>query len=327
MNVSAFRRHGLALSLANVVVATLVLGVASSASAQAPKQVRLLMDWFPQANQAGYWQAQMEQPGRAAGIQIVTLPGGPKIQTIPQVASGQAEFGLGNADDVLLARQRGAPVKAVFASLDFVPYTLVYHADTPMKSITELKNKTVAVSLGFAYWEWIKKQHALSGVREIPVSGDLSLFRNDKNMVQQGYSIFLPARMREAGLEVNQFRVAELGYRPYSVLFTTEEFMQKSPDLAKATVAAVKQAWTSFIQNPTATRAMLLEQNKQITPVVHDAAVKEMLETLLPRDGTRLGCMSDARWTELANQLRAVNFLPAGFNERQAYDRSMVTGC
>ena len=37
--------------------------------------------------------------------------------------------------------------------------------------------------------------------------------------------------------------------------------------------------------------------------------------------------MSDARWSELAAQLRSVAFLPASFNEKQAYDRSLLPGC
>ena len=37
--------------------------------------------------------------------------------------------------------------------------------------------------------------------------------------------------------------------------------------------------------------------------------------------------MTDARWAELSSQLKSVGFLPAGFNEKQAYDRSFVPGC
>ena len=94
------------------------------AVAQDAEPVRILTNWFIQPDQAGYWQAAQDNLGKEGGIKITVLQGGPKIQTIPQVASGQAEFGIGNADDVLLARLRGAPVRAVFAPLDYVPYTL-----------------------------------------------------------------------------------------------------------------------------------------------------------------------------------------------------------
>ncbi len=299
---------------------------APEAAAQ-QKDVRLLMNWFAQANQAGYWQAQIDELGKDAGIKFEVLQGGPRIQTIPQVASGQAEFGVGNADDVLLARMRGAPVRAVFVAMDYVPYTLVYHPSSGIKTIADLKGKTVAVNIGFAYWEWIKKQYALKDVREIPVSGDLSLFRNDTNMVQQGYSIFLPYRMDAAGIANAQFKVPELGYKPYDVLFTTDEMIQKQPALVKASVAAIKKGWANFLTDPNKVKPVVLALNTQIPAEVHDLAVKEMMSDLFPKDHARIGCMVDARWEELAKQLRDVDFLPASFDVKQAYDKTLVPGC
>ena len=296
-------------------------------AADAPKPVRILSNWFAQPDQAGYWQAQQDKLGREAGIEISVLQGGPKIQTIPQVASGQAEFGIGNADDVLLARLRGAPVRAVFAHLDYVPYTLVYHADPAVKSITDLQGRTFAVNIGNAYWEWTKKQFKLAGTREIPVSGDLSLFRNDPKMVQQGYSLFLPARMAAAGVQVQQITLASLGYRPYDVLFTTDEMIRKNPALVKATIAAVQKGWANYVRNPSGLKPLITGMNKQMTPEVYDAANKEMIETLISHDLGRIGCMTDARWSELGGQLRSVAFLPADFDVKQGYDRTLVPGC
>jgi len=90
------------------------------------------------------------------------------------------------------------------------------------------------VNIGFAYWEWAKKQYKLNETRKIPVSADLSLFRNDPKMVQQGYSLHLPARMEEAGIKVQQITLASLGCRPYNVLFTTDAMIQKNPALERS---------------------------------------------------------------------------------------------
>jgi NitT/TauT family transport system substrate-binding protein len=312
---------------ATALAAMLAFAGALPAAAQEVKTVRILSNWFIQPDQAGFWQAAQDNLGKEAGIKITVTQGGPRIQTVPQVASGQAEFGIGNADDVLLARLRGAPVRAVFAQLDQVPYTFVYHADPAVKAITDLQGRTFAVNIGNAYWEWTKKQYKLQNTREIPVSGDLSLFRNDPKMVQQGYSLFLPARMAAAGIPVQQITLASLGYRPYDVLFTTDEMIQKNPALVKATIAAVQKGWSNYIRNPQGLKPMMLEMNKQLTPEIYDAANKEMIEKLLSHDLGKIGCMTDARWSELAAQLRSVAFLPAGFNEKLAYDRTMVPGC
>jgi NitT/TauT family transport system substrate-binding protein len=322
----------MAIRLQLSTAARLALAVAAAlcasglAAAQTPQPVRILTNWFAQPDQAGYWQTQQDKLGLPA-IAITVLQGGPKIQTVPQVASGQAEFGIANADDVLLARLRGAPVKAVFAHLDYVPYDLVYHTDPAVKSIKDLDGRTFAVSLGNAYWEWTKKQFKLTSTRDIPVSGDLSLFRNDAKMVQQGYSLYLPARMKAAGIDVQQIKIPALGYRPYNVLFTTDEMIQKNPALVKATIAAVQKGWSNYVRNPTGIKPMLTEMNKQISSDVYDAANKEMIESMISHDLGKIGCMSDARWKEIADQLKSVGFLPAGFNEKLAYDRTLVPGC
>lgn len=311
---------------ASLLVASAALAC-SAAPAAEPVPVRILLNWFAQPDQAGYWQAQQDKLGRDAGVAIAVQQGGPRIQTIPQVASGQAEFGIANADDLLLARARGAPVRAVLAHLDHVPYTLVYHRDPAVKSVRDLRQRTFAVNLGSAWWEWLRHQYGLAGARTIPVSGDLGLFRNDAAMVQQGYSLYLPARMAQAGVAVQHIPLATLGYRPYGVLFTTETMLRTRPELVRATVAAVRQGWRNFAADPAALRPLLTGLNGQISPALYDSASRELIGIQRAGDPARFGCMSGARWRELAAQLRAVRFLPAGFDEKQAFDGTVAAGC
>ena len=311
-----------ALAALVAVLSIVTLGSVRARSADAP-EVRILMDWFAQADQAGFWQTQLDGLGKP--YHITVLQGGPKIQTIPQVAAGQAEFGIANGDDILLARVHGAPVRAVMAFLDYVPYDLVYHPSPGIKRITDLKDKTFAVNIGFGYWEWLKKRYDMTGVREIPVTGDLSLFRLDPNMVQQGYSIFLPYRMDALNVPNAQFKVADLGYRPYATLFTTDQMLQQHPDEVRAVVAAALQGWHNFVADPSKVRPLILGMNSLVPGDVHDKAVAELIRTLLPH--SHYGCMTNARWTELTKQLEDVSLLPAGFDPKQAYVSSFVPGC
>jgi len=311
---------GCAIVISSLILITLIGGTARSADGP---DVRILMDWFAQADQAGFWEIQADGLGKP--YHITVLQGGPKIQTIPQVAAGQAEFGIANADDILLARVHGAPVRAILAFMDYVPYDLVYHRDPAIKKISDLKDKTFAVNLGFGYWEWIKKRYGMTNAHEIPVTGDLSMFRLDSNMVQQGYSIFLPYRLDALGVPNAQFKIADLGYRPYATLFTTDAMIQQHPDEVRAVVATVIKGWQNFVSDPSQVRPLILGMNSLVPGDVHDKAVAEMRQTLLPRK--HFGCMSDARWSELAKQLQEVDLLPASFDPRQGYDATLVPGC
>ena len=101
------------------------------------KEVTLLMDWFPQGNQSGYWQAQLDNQYHD-DVKITVKPGGPKVRTTTAVASGQVEFGLNGADSVMTANSKGAKLRAIFVSLDHAPYTLVYHPNTGVNNIHDL---------------------------------------------------------------------------------------------------------------------------------------------------------------------------------------------
>ena len=184
------------------------------------KEVTLLMDWFPQGNQSGYWQAEFDNQYHD-DVTIKVKAGGPKVNTTQMVASGQVEFGLQASDSVMMANAKGAGLKGIFVSLNHVPYTLVYHPNTGVKSVKDLDGRPFAVKMGVTYWKWVKQTYGLNNVKAFPLTGDLGLFARTKDQFQQGYSLFLPARLAAKGVATEQITIEELGYRPYSCLLYT----------------------------------------------------------------------------------------------------------
>ena len=71
------------------------------------------MDWFPQGNQSGFWQAQLDNQYHD-DVKITIKSGGPKVRTTTAVASGQVEFGLGGSDSVMVANSKGAKMSNIF---------------------------------------------------------------------------------------------------------------------------------------------------------------------------------------------------------------------
>ena len=141
----------------------------------AKDKVTLLMDWFPQGNQSGFWQAQLDNQYHD-DLEITVKPGGPKVRTTIAVASGQVEFGLNGSDSVMMANSKGAKLRAIFVSLGHVPYNLVYHPNTGVKTIQDLNGRRFAVVMGITYWKWVKHKYGLDKVQEFPLTGDLGLF-------------------------------------------------------------------------------------------------------------------------------------------------------
>ena len=292
----------------------------------AKDKVTLLMDWFPQGNQSGFWQAQLDNQYHD-DLEITVKPGGPKVRTTTAVASGQVEFGLNGSDSVMMANSKGAKLRAIFVSLGHVPYNLVYHPNTGVKTIQDLNGRRFAVVMGITYWKWVKHKYGLDKVQEFPLTGDLGLFAKTPNMFQQGYSIFLPARMDAKGIPNAQFKVADLGYRPYSVLFTTEKMIKENPTLVQAVVDRLSMSFHKSLVDPKPTRDLILSKSKKTTVAIHNNALRLMKRDFLPKDWSKIGCQDPNRWVELANQMKEVDVLPADFDPHQSYDTSFKRGC
>ena len=292
----------------------------------AKDKVTLLMDWFPQGNQSGFWQAQLDNQYHD-DLEITVKPGGPKVRTTIAVASGQVEFGLNGSDSVMMANSKGAKLRAIFVSLGHVPYNLVYHPNTGVKTIQDLNGRRFAVVMGITYWKWVKHKYGLDKVQEFPLTGDLGLFAKTPNMFQQGYSIFLPARMDAKGIPNAQFKVADLGYRPYSVLFTSEKLIKENPALVQAVVDRLSMSFHKSLVDPKPTRDLILSKSKKTTIAIHNNALRLMKRDFLPKDWSKIGCQDPNRWVELANQMKEVDVLPADFDPHQSYDTSFKRGC
>ena len=296
------------------------------AGASYAKEVTLLMDWFPQGNQSGYWQAQFDNEYHD-DVKIVIKSGGPKVNTTAQVAAGSVEFGLQASDSVMLANAKGAGLKGIFVSLNHVPYTLVFHPNTGVNSVKDLNGRPFAVKMGVTYWKWVKHTYQLNDVKEFPLTGDLGLFARTPQQFQQGYSLFLPARLDAKGVANEQITVESLGYRPYSVLFTTDKMIKENRELVQKVVDRLTISFHKSLVDPKPTRDFILSKSKKVNAEIHNNALELMKQDFLPSDWSKIGCQDPQRWVELANQMKEVNVLPANFDPHSSYDTSFKKGC
>ena len=301
---------------------SIILAIFISSLAYAKEEVTLLMDWFPQGNQSVFWQAMLDNDKYKLKINV--KPGGPKVSTTAAVASGQVEFGLNGSDSVMQANSKGAGLVAIFANLDHVPYTLVFHPDQGIKTVKDLDGRRFAVVPGITYWKWVKKEYELNNVDEFPLTGDLGLFAKSPTMFQQGYSLFLPARMDAKGIPNDQIKIADLGYKPYSVLFTTQKFIDENPEIVREVVYRLRAAFTKSLNEPKPTMDLILSKTNKMGPEIHMNAINLMKSEFLPTDYSQLGCMKPGRWFKLSSQLKEVDAVPSSFDPSSSFNLTFL---
>ena len=123
----------------------------ASASASAPaelKPIRLQLQWFPQAQFAGYFAAKDQGFYADEGLDVTILPGAVEIVPATVVAGGQAEFGISWVPRMLAPRESGADPVVIGQVFQRSPTLQVSFKDKNITKPEDLKGKKVG-SWGF----------------------------------------------------------------------------------------------------------------------------------------------------------------------------------
>ena len=122
-------------------------GAASSAPAEL-KPIRLQLQWFPQAQFAGYFAAKEKGYYKDEGFDVTILPGAVEIVPATVVAGGQAEFGISWVPRMLAPRESGADGVVIAQIFQRSPTLQVSFKDLNITKPEDLKGKKVG-SWGF----------------------------------------------------------------------------------------------------------------------------------------------------------------------------------
>src|ERR1700722_16220596 len=268
-------------------------------------KTKLALNWKPEPEFGGFY----AEPYSRHGLTVEILPGGTGTPTVQMIGAGSVDFGIVSANEIVLARSNGNDVVALFAVFQDSPTGIMAHASRNLTSIGDiLKGGTLALESGLPFARLLKKKFDFSHVKVVPsTGGDITSFLHDEMFAQQCYLTSEPITARRKGVAVKVFAISEIGYDPYTtVLAISGESLRKNPDTAKAMVAAVREGWRSYLDDPKAVN----QQMNQLNPTMDLATFAEVAEVqkaFIETDATRrngLGTMSRERWETLIGQVQ-----------------------
>ena len=285
----------------------------ANASPVALQKVKLLLNWFPEAEHGGFYAAQVHGYYREAGLDVEILPGGPNVPVVQQVAGKQVQFGVVNADQICFGRAQQAPVVALMAPL-ISPRCLIVHEKSGIKKFDDIHDMTVAMSTTNAFSHFLRKKFPFKDVRIVPYPGNVTQFLQDDKFAQQGYVFSEPFVAKQQGGDPHVLMVSDVGFNPYtSCLIAHDEAVKSDPGLLRGMVQASVRGWRQYLKAPAETNAAIHKLNKEMSlevlafgvtelqPLVEDAVAKEH----------GLGHMSLERWQTLVGQLVEIEQLKA----------------
>ncbi len=249
------------LSLLVVVVIISVLGIGwslsvSNQSKEVPlEKVTINLKWVHQAQFAGNYVAKEKGFYKNEGLDVTLEPFSYEESTIDSVLSGEADFGIAGAEELLVARQLGKPVKAIGVIYKVNPVALYTLKSSGITKPQDLIGKIVGIEKGinveYLYEAMMSKLNIdRSKITEIPVGYDASELLTGKVDVSSGYIINEPQLAVEAGHEITTILMGDYGVNMYAdVIFTSDEMIEKNPDLVTGVLRATLTGWQYAIEN------------------------------------------------------------------------------
>ncbi|MCK8501133.1 ABC transporter substrate-binding protein [Myxococcus fulvus] len=273
----------------------------------APAKVKLALNWVAEPEFGGFYAARESGAFTRHGLEVDILGGGAGAPVQQMVATGKAEFGISGADEIITARARGLDVIPLFAVYQTSPHAIMAHASRGAKGIQDvLSSGTVALEPGLSYVAFLKKKYSFDKVKVVPYDGGVARFLADKDFAQQCFVTAEPIAARRQGATPAVFLVADEGFNPYiAVVITRRQYWKEHPEQVKAFVAAVREGWRVYLDNPGPTNAVMGKLNTTMDAETF-AAGAEAQKPLIETEETKargLGAMKRERWEQLSQQL------------------------
>ncbi|MCH2182693.1 MAG: ABC transporter substrate-binding protein [Mariniblastus sp.] len=277
-------------------------------STPGPMTVQVQLNWFPESEFGGLYEAEQNGWFKQAGLQVELLKGGPSVPAAQMVASGQVDFAVVSGPQLLTLRSQGAKVTAIFSTFQRNPRGIVVHQDSPYTSLDSLwkSSATVMGEDGLAFIKWLNREYGGQKLSFVPYTGSLAPFIGKKVDAMQCFATAEAVQLELEGVPNTVFLVADTGYNPYvTVIAVNDAFLEKHPERVSGFTSALRRGWESYLKSPAKTNQYMHGLNPDMTMEVLEKSSSRLPAFVESSDTQQhsIGWMTAQRWEELQQQL------------------------
>jgi putative hydroxymethylpyrimidine transport system substrate-binding protein len=301
------------LTLAGVLAAALALAACGevkdklTASGSPVQSLTLMLDWFPNADHVGLYQAlaagDFAQAGLNLHVQIPTDPATP----LQLLAAGKVDVAVSYEPELLLARDKGAPLVAIGAIVQRPLTSIVSLGSKHITTPAQLRGKRVGdagIPYQHAYLTTILQRAGVpaSSVKEVNVGDNLvpAMLSGRVDATIGAYWNYEAIQLRQAGRRTNVIHVENAGVPNYDelVLVTREDEIAHRNNILRRFVQALARGYQSVRANPQAGVSALVRANPSLSSKLQLASVRATLPSFFPAAANQpWGWQNQSQWT------------------------------
>jgi len=251
----------------------------------------LMLDYFPNADHVGIYQAIAEGDFARAGLDVhVEAPSDPSAP-LKDLLAGRATVAISYEPELMLARNQGEPLAAFGAVVQEPLTSIVSLGSQHITGVADLRGKTVGYA-GLPYQQAyldtiLTRAHVpIGSVKLVDVGENLvpAMISGQVAATIGAYWNYEAIQLAMKGRHPNVIRVNQVGVPNYDelVLVATKATLATKPDEIRDFVQALARGYESTRRDPKAAVANLVRMNPGLNAKFQLASVKATLPAFFP---------------------------------------------
>jgi putative hydroxymethylpyrimidine transport system substrate-binding protein len=280
---------------------------AASASGAPAQSLHLMLDWFPNADHVGLYEALSNGTFSKAGLDVhVHVPSDPATP-LQLLAAGKVDVAVSYEPELMLARDKGEPLVAIGAIVQRPLTSIISLRSKHITSPGQLRGKRVGdagIPYQHAYLDTILQRAGVprSSVKEINVGANLvpAMLSGRVDATLGAYWNYEAIQLRQEGRHPDVIHVENAGVPNYDelVLVARESSVAKNANALRRFVQALGHGYAAVRTDPQAGVAALVHANPALQSRLQLASVRATLPWFFPSGVNHpWGWQDSKQWT------------------------------
>jgi len=267
-------------------------------------EITVKLKYFHQAQFAGNYVANEKGFYADESLKVNLVPFSLEEPPIVAVLSGKALFGITGANELIMARAQGLPIKSfavIYKTSPICAYSLKRSGIVrPHDFLGKKVGLEKAPDIEMMYSAMMTRLGIdRRRMKEVKIDFDANKLLDGTVDVATGYAGNEPHQAIQAGHEVNIILMADYGANMYGdVLFATEDTINKKPELVEHFLRATLKGWQYAIENQEEAVGIILKYATDKTKSLQSYMLQRSIPLIHTGDSP-VGWMEKARWKEV----------------------------
>jgi putative hydroxymethylpyrimidine transport system substrate-binding protein len=270
--------------------------------------VSVMLDWFPNADHVGLYQAiaagEFSQAGLSVHVEVPSDPSSP----LQLLNAGKVDFAISYEPEVMLARDQGEPLVSVAALVQEPLTSIVSVGPKHIKTVRDLRGKTIGdagIPYQHAYLTTILAHAGVPAntVKEVNVGDGLvpAMLSGKVDATLGAYWNYEAIQLQQLGKHPNVIHMDQVGVPTYDelVLVVRRSLLSNNINLVRRFVQALGRGYEAVRADPVAAVDHLLAANPDagLSQKLQLASVRATLPHYFPSDpADPWGFQNQSQW-------------------------------